>query len=173
MMTPVRGTDAPLLPYAKWKNNGSTIVGGNGMGDTCNSLNTPFGLYIDNVETVYAADSKNHRVIAFFSQPPSCKVVAGGHGPGKELNQLNQPTDVIMDRSTSMLVICDRFNLRVVRWPHLDGSRGDVLLSAIECFGLTMDDRGSLYVSNSDKNEVRRFKSGKQQGEIVAGGNGI
>ncbi|CAF4075997.1 unnamed protein product, partial [Rotaria sp. Silwood1] len=97
---------------------------------------------------------------------------AGGNGEGNALNQLNRPSDVILDRATDHLLVCDRQNKRVVRWPHHNGTRGELILSNIECYGLTMDDRGFLYVSVLDKNEVRRFKVGGSQGTVVAGGNG-
>jgi sugar lactone lactonase YvrE len=100
-------------------------------------------------------------------------VVAGGNGQGSALNQLDRPTDVIIDRSTKSLLICDRLNRRVVRWPHREGIHGNLVLSDIQCFGLTMDDRGFFYVSVMDKHEVRRFKLGESEGTLVAGGNGI
>ena len=39
--------------------------------------------------------------------------------------------------------------------------------------GLTMDDQGSLYVSDTEKHEVRRYdKGGDKKGIVVAGGHG-
>jgi sugar lactone lactonase YvrE len=42
----------------------------------------------------------------------------------------------------------------------------------MNCWGLTIDKTGSLYVSDCEKNEVRRWKGGQKNGTIVAGGNG-
>ncbi|CAF5165940.1 unnamed protein product, partial [Rotaria magnacalcarata] len=35
------------------------------------------------------------------------QVVAGGKGAGNGLNQLNGPTDVLIDKETDSLIICD------------------------------------------------------------------
>jgi len=35
-----------------------------------------------------------------------------------------------------------------------------------------MDDEGSLYVSDTERHEVRRYRPGKKYGTVVAGGNG-
>jgi hypothetical protein len=46
------------------------------------------------------------------------------------------------------------------------------IIEDIDCWGLTMDKNGSLYVSDFKKNEVRRWKRGNPNGTIVADGNG-
>ncbi len=170
-MTPIRGTDVPLLPQAQWSNNGTTVAGGGNRVDQFDQLDNPAGLYVDDDETIYVADFNNHRVVAWTNEKTSGQVVAGGNGQGSALNQLDRPTDVISDRSMKNLLICDSGNARVIRWFYLMGIRGEILLSNIRCFGLTMDARGFLYVSVMDKHEVRRFKLGESQGTVVAGGN--
>jgi sugar lactone lactonase YvrE len=87
------------------------------------------------------------------------------------MNQLRYPTDVIVDHKTDSLIICDSWNRRVVRWPRRNGANGQIIISDIACRYLTMDDNGDLYVSDSTKNEVRRWKIGDNQGTIVEGGN--
>ncbi|CAF4234016.1 unnamed protein product, partial [Rotaria sordida] len=44
------------------------------------------------------------------------QVVAGGRDQGNRLDQLNSPTDVLIDKETDSLIICDSMNQRVVRW---------------------------------------------------------
>ncbi|CAF4059943.1 unnamed protein product, partial [Rotaria sp. Silwood1] len=61
------------------------------------------------------------------------------------MNQLNEPSDVIIDRSTDTLLICDSGNERVMRWPRRGRIRGDIVLYGTACYGLAMDDRGFLY----------------------------
>ncbi|CAF1292728.1 unnamed protein product [Rotaria sordida] len=172
-VTPLRGTDVPLMQQARWSDNGTTVAGGHGNGEQLHQLNMPIGLYVDDDNTIYVADSVNHRVLAWSPNATTGQVVAGGNGKGSALNQLVEPRDVIMDRSTNKLLICDRGNRRVVSWPHRDGLRGDIVLSSIACFGLTMDDRWFLYVTITDTAEVLRFKLGESHGTVVAGGNGI
>ncbi|CAF4786125.1 unnamed protein product, partial [Rotaria magnacalcarata] len=67
------------------------------------------------------------------------QVVAGGKGEGNALNQLNYPTDVLIDKETDSLIICDRWNRRVVQWSRRSGTtQGEVLIDNIDCYGVAM-----------------------------------
>ncbi|CAF2235045.1 unnamed protein product [Rotaria magnacalcarata] len=101
------------------------------------------------------------------------QVVAGGNGQGNGLHQLDRPTDVLVDKETDSLIICDYGNHRVVRWSHRSGTtQGKILIDNIQCFGLAMDEQRNLYVSDTRKHEVRRYQLGEKNGTVVAGGNG-
>ncbi|CAF4162070.1 unnamed protein product [Rotaria sordida] len=101
------------------------------------------------------------------------QVVAGGNGYGNRLDQLSGPTDVLIDKETNSLIICDRMNERVVRWSHRSGTiQGEILIDNIRCWGLAMDNQRYLYISDTEKHEVRRYQIGDKNGTIVAGGNG-
>ncbi|CAF1301600.1 unnamed protein product [Rotaria sordida] len=101
------------------------------------------------------------------------QVVAGGNGEGKRLDQLYQPTDVLIDKETDSLIICDRKNRRVVRRSRRSGTtQGEILINNIDCRGLAMDDQRYLYISDVEKHEVRRYQIGDKNGTVVAGGNG-
>ncbi|CAF5009562.1 unnamed protein product [Rotaria sp. Silwood1] len=102
----------------------------------------------------------------------SGQVVAGGNGQGSGTHQLSNPLDVIVDKETDSLIICDYSNKRVVRWPRRNGTSGETIISNINCQGLTMNENGSLYVVDNGKHEVRRYRRGESQGTGVAGGNG-
>ncbi|CAF1432754.1 unnamed protein product [Rotaria sp. Silwood1] len=168
----MRGTDIRFSSQARWTVSGSIVAGGYGQGGELNQLSKPWGLYVDDDLTVYVADYSNHRIMAWSAGATSGQVLAGGKGQGNRLDQLDYPTDVIVDRSTDSLIICDRGNRRVIRWPRRGGTQGQILQSSIACWGLTMDHRGFLYVTDTGKQEVRRSKVGDSQGTIVAGGNG-
>ncbi|CAF4214120.1 unnamed protein product [Rotaria sordida] len=100
------------------------------------------------------------------------QVVAGGNGYGNRLDQLDHPTDVLIDKETDSLIICDGWNRRVVRWSRRSGTtQGEILIDNILCFGLAMDDRRYLYISDPNKHEVRRYQIGDKNRTIVAGGN--
>ncbi|CAF1206166.1 unnamed protein product [Didymodactylos carnosus] len=45
-------------------------------------------------------------------------------------------------------------------------------MSDIDCYGIAMDNDGFIYVVDSKKGEVWRWKKGERQSAIVAGGNG-
>ncbi|CAF4711544.1 unnamed protein product, partial [Rotaria sp. Silwood2] len=101
------------------------------------------------------------------------QVVAGDNGAERRLDQLNEPTDVLIDKETDSLIICDSENRRVVRWSRRSGTtQGEILIDNIDPWGLTMDDQRYLYISDYEKHEVRRYQIGDKNGTLVAGGNG-
>ncbi|CAF3681031.1 unnamed protein product [Rotaria sp. Silwood1] len=101
----------------------------------------------------------------------SGQVVAGGNGQGSGAHQLSSPFDVIVDKDTDSLIICDYSNKRVVRWSRRNARSGETIISNIECRSLKMDENGSLYVTDVAKSEVRRYPRGESEGTVVAGGN--
>jgi sugar lactone lactonase YvrE len=129
-------------------------------------------LYIDDDQTIYIADTCNHRIIEWKWNATSGQVVAGGNEKGNEGHQLSYPHDVIVDKERDNLIICDSGNRRVVRWPRRNGTSGETIISNINCIRLIMDENGSLYIIDDEKHEVRRYRRGESQGTVVAGGNG-
>ena len=159
--------------YTQWKQHGITVAGGNGRGDQLNQLKYPEGLSIDNErQSIYIADCFNHRIVEWKVNAKCGQVIAGGNGLGNQMNQLYYPTDVIVDTKNNSLIICDRDNRRIVEWSRQNGTKiGQILISDIDCYSITMDKNGYIYVSDY-KDEVRRWKRGETNGIIVAGGNG-
>ncbi|CAF1585974.1 unnamed protein product [Rotaria sp. Silwood1] len=158
---------------ARWAQNGTTVAGSHEHGDASNQLNSPWGVFVDDDQTMVITDMWNHRIIQWKMGDTNGQVVAGGHGSGKQLDQLNRPFDVLIDKKTDSLVICDRDNRRVVRWSRLNvTTQGEILLDNIRCWGLAMDDHRYLYVSDDEKHEVRRYHMEDKNGILVAGGNG-
>ncbi|CAF2163745.1 unnamed protein product [Rotaria magnacalcarata] len=157
---------------AKWTQNGVTVAGGNGEGGATNQLQYPFGLFVDDDQTVVIADFRNHRIMQWKNgDTTNGQVVAGGKGAGNGSHQLNGPSDVLIDKETDSLIICD--DKRVVRWSRRSGTKqGEVLIDSITCVGLAMDEHGYLYVSDVSKHEVRRYQLGEKNGTLMAGGNG-
>ncbi|CAF1084861.1 unnamed protein product [Adineta steineri] len=156
----------------KWKQNGLTVIGGNVGDKKLNQLYFPQGIYIDNDDLIYIADYENHRIVEWKSNMNISRTIAGGNGQGNRIDQINSPTDVIVDKSNDCLLICDAGNRRVVRWSRRINIHQETIINDIDCIGLTMDNKGDIYVSDCLKNEVRRWKQGDIDGTIVAGGNG-
>ncbi|CAF1164781.1 unnamed protein product, partial [Rotaria magnacalcarata] len=159
---------------AKWKQNGVTVAGGNGRGNATNKLNLPFGLFVDDDQTVVIADFGDHRIMQWKNgDTTNGQVVAGGNGYGNGLHQLNSPSDVLIDKETDSLIICDWGNHRVLRWSRRSGTtQGEILIDNINCYGLAMHEQRYLYVADTGKNEVRRYQFGEKNGTLVAGGSG-
>ncbi|CAF3708283.1 unnamed protein product [Rotaria socialis] len=159
---------------ATWAQKGMTIAGGNGDGDATNQLTRPFGLFVDDDQTVVIADYRNHRITQWKNgNTTNGQVVAGGKGAGDGLHQLDRPTDVLIDKETDSLIICDYGNRRVVRWSRHSGTtQGEILIDNITCHAVALDDQRYLYVSDIGKHEVRRYQLGDKNDTLVAGGNG-
>ncbi|CAF1005671.1 unnamed protein product [Rotaria sp. Silwood1] len=169
---PLRGSSIDIHPNARWQQNGITVAGGNRQGNGINQLSDPLGLYVDDDQTVYVADQSNHRIVEWKRGATSGQVVVGGDGQRSGDHRLEDPTDVIIDKERDSLIICDVSNGRVVRWPRRNGTSGETIISNIYCLGLTIDENGSLYVTDVGKDEVRRYRRGESQGTVIAGGNG-
>ena len=137
-----------------------------------NQLNGPYGLSVDDDQNIYIADHYGARIVEWERNALSGRIVAGGNGEGNRMDQLYYPSDVVIDKTTDTLIICDSMNRRVVRWPRLGGQLGQTVVSNISCWGLAMDDKRSLYIADYRAQEVRRWAVGDTSGEVVAGGNG-
>ncbi|CAF2177405.1 unnamed protein product, partial [Rotaria magnacalcarata] len=111
------------------KQNGVTIAGGHGQGDVTNQLDYPWGLFVEDDQTVIIADRENHRIMQWKNgATTNGQVVAGGKGAGNGLHQLKWPTDALIDKETDSLIICDWGNQRVVRWSRRSGTtQGEIL----------------------------------------------
>lgn len=64
---------------------------------------------------IIIADWRNHRIVEWRKDESEGRIVAGGNGEGERLDQLSRPTDVVVDKQTGSLIICDRGNERVLR----------------------------------------------------------
>ena len=159
---------------ARWLQNGVTVAGGNGRGDAVNQLYFPGGLDIDDDnQSIVIADYGNHRIVEWKIGASHGKVIAGGRGQGDRLDQLNRPSDVLIDKETNSLFIADHANRRVVRWSRRqETTQGEVIIDNVVCYGLAIDHQRYLYVSDIEKNEVRRYTIGDKNSIVVAGGNG-
>ena len=163
-----------LSTLMKWKQNGMTIVAGNGRGNQLNQLHLPMGFYIDDDDdnnlTIYIADANNNRIMEWKSNGTSGRIVAGGNGYGNQLNQLDEPTDVIVDRSTDSIIICDKRNHRIMRWHRQNTITGEILLINFQCQELAADNAGYFYASSINMYEIRRWKGSANNVETVADG---
>ncbi|CAF3920693.1 unnamed protein product [Rotaria magnacalcarata] len=161
-----------ITTKSQWTESAITIAGGYGKGNGLNQLNKPCGIYVDDDHTVFIADTDNHRIVEWQIGKKTGKIVAGGNGAGNRIDQLNQPTNVVLDNETNSLIICDCGNQRVLRWPRRHQASGEILIGNINCCGLAIDVHGFLYVSDTRKDEVKRFRIGESRGTKVAGSAG-
>ncbi|CAF4489808.1 unnamed protein product, partial [Rotaria sp. Silwood2] len=164
----------PYIPSkATWGKDGEMVAGRNESGSELNQLHGPHGLYITDDETILIADRWNHRIVQWKGNAKRAQLVAGGTGFGNRNDQLNGPTDVVVDKMTDTLIICDSCNRRVMRWSHRSGTNSEeTLIDNIDCWGLAIDNERYLYVSDWKNNQVIRIRMGTSKRTVVAGGNG-
>lgn len=137
-----------------------------------NQLSSPIGIYIDDDEQeIYVADCWNDRVVKWKFGAQQGEILAGGNGRGDRIDQLNRPTDVVLDKTTRSLIICDRENRRIVRWSMTNAQDQQILVSDVDCRGLVINKNGDLFACDSKRHVVRRWGKGDSSGTIVAGGN--
>ncbi len=110
----------------------------------------------DDHQCIYITEYHNNRIVRWKFGAKIGQVVAGGNGYEYQMNRLSYPTDVTVDKKNDSLIICDANSKRVVRWPRHNPINKQTIISDIDCSGLTMDNNGDLYVSDSEKHEVRR-----------------
>ncbi|CAF0856002.1 unnamed protein product [Adineta steineri] len=166
---------APVIidKNTKWKQSASTVAGGHGQGHELNQLNHPQGFYVDDDDdSIYIADTNNHRIVQWKFGVNNGEIVAGKKGNGNGIDQLHTPMDVILNKEKKYLIICDMGNYRVIKWSRQNSQDQEILISSTFCWGLAIDNNGDLYISNWMNDEVRRWEEGDTEGTVVAGGNG-
>jgi hypothetical protein len=99
-----------VTPNARWPQHGITVAGGYGWGSGFQELWSPRGLVVDDEDTVFIADSGNHRIVAWKKGDNEGHIVAGDQGYGSGLHRLSYPTDVFISNDTKSLIICDTWN---------------------------------------------------------------
>ena len=169
--------------FSKWEQDGKTVAGGNGDGSAINQLSAPLGIYVDQKKNIYIADRLNHRIVKWKPNENQGTIVAGENQTpapisggvlmnGNRTDRLYRPSDVIVDEQTNSIIIAENGNRRVIQW--FNESRQEYLIANIRCSGMAKDKYGFLYVSDTEKSEVRRWKMGEfngKEGTLVAGGN--
>lgn len=153
---------------AQWLQNGDTVAGGKGEGSNMNQLKNPHGIFVDDAGNILIADWWNHRIVEWDVGATNGRILAGKNS--KEY-ALSTPMDLLVCKETHCLIISQK--QKVIRLPYDDPIRQpEILIDNISCWGVAMDDKECLYVSDTDKHEVRRYQKGDKKGSIVAGGRG-
>ena len=130
------------------------------------STQCPFRLFLDNNQFLYIVEWSNHSVTKWNLGNTVDHIAADGNGQGSRNDQLNYPVGIVVDRGRDSLFIGDAGNKRLVRW-SLQGARsGKTIISGVGSTGLTMDEQGFLYVSDWNRQEVRRWGFGDSQGTL-------
>jgi len=157
-----------IIKFTPDGSNMTVLVNNNGVGLAADQFNAPFGIFIDNDQTLYVADKENHRVQMWPSGTTSGITVAGISGSaGSSLMRLNGPSAVVVDNN-GFIYIADSRNHRIVKWT-MNYTAGGVCV--VGCSGssgkgstyftnprdLKFDPSGNLYVADQGNHRIQKF----------------
>ncbi|CAF4760564.1 unnamed protein product [Rotaria sp. Silwood1] len=164
-------TDSDYSRVVKfYPNNGIGVIlaGNSGAGSAADQLQGSYGNFIDGNDTLYVADSGNHRVQMWPAGATNGTTIAGiTNTPGSGLLRLKSPMQVIVDNN-GYYFIADSGNNRIVKWISNYAAGGTCIVGCTGSVGnasnqlntprdLKFDASGNLYVSDRDNNRVQKF----------------
>ena len=184
--TSVYVLDALNYRIQMWPRNGSNATTVAGMtGSVGNASNTTtfgysYGIYVDNVGSVYVSDQSNHRVLRY---PPASVsgtsgiVVAGTGISGSAPSQLNAPSRIFVDDART-IYIADSANHRIQRWTY--GACSGVTVAGTGTSGSTtsqlnfpvsviVDTNQIMYIGDQGNNRIHRWTVGDCSGQCLVG----
>jgi len=177
-------SDALNHRVQKWAKGSSyaVTVAGNASGNSGNdstTLNTPGGIYVDNIGNIYIADGLNHRVQKWAPGASYGITVAGIGSPGTNSSSLYIPTSVFVDDS-SYIYVSDYMNNRVQKWApsassgvtvagDANGSSGNDSTTLNGPIGLYVDTALNIYLADSKNNRVQKWANNTAYGNTIAG----
>ncbi len=149
----------------KWLDDGtlmSVIVAGkNYSGFALDTLNSPYGVFIDINFDLYVADCGNNRVQLFHLGQLNASTIAGTGSP--DFMTLLCPTAVVLD-ADNYLFIVDSGNNRII------GSSLAGFRCVVGCFGsgsapnqlsspqsMSFDSYGNIFVVDTNNNRIQKF----------------
>ncbi|CAF0803637.1 unnamed protein product [Adineta steineri] len=148
-----------------------TVAKGNEDGQKSNQISDPQGIFFDNDKSLYIVDYSNDHIVRWKLNSNTGQIIEADRN-GNENNQLNLPRDIIFEKENNSFIISDFENKQVIRYFDQNQTNQQIIISNIYCFGLAIDKNGYIYVSDWMNHEVRRWKQGDENGELVAGGHG-
>lgn len=124
----------------------------NSGGATPEQLNFPSGFAFDKEGRLFVADTNNHRIQCFLPGETSGVTVAGSASgaEGTSLRELNMPTGICIDPRDNSMLVTDRMNSRLLRFPA-DGGQAEEIVGADQLsrpWGICQGEDGSIYVSD-------------------------
>ncbi|CAF5156791.1 unnamed protein product, partial [Rotaria sp. Silwood1] len=94
-----------IMKWEEGATQGIVVAGGEGEGNSLTQLNHPHGIVVDQLDTVYVADSWNNRIMRWPKGATQGAVIIGGNGEGSQSNQLNGPVGLSFDRHGNLYVV--------------------------------------------------------------------
>ncbi|CAF1039890.1 unnamed protein product [Adineta steineri] len=152
----------------RWESPSTGIIVCGSNGTRSDQFYSPFGLFVDtiNSNTIYVADTFNHRVQMWLQGATNGTTIAGQTSVcGSGLNQLCNPESVIVD-TNGYIYIADNTFCRIMRWKI--GSTSGTMIAGDSIFGslpnqlyypynIKFDPNGALIIADTYNNRVQKF----------------
>lgn len=135
-------------------------------------LSSPRGLALGVNGSIYVADGGNNRVVVFDSTGACLsRIGTAGSGEGRFLDPIDLATEgrnlYVLEEGNERVQIFDRYE--TFREVILSRERGEIGV----CSALTVDPFGRVYLSDTEGDLVRVFRSYSGEEELVIGGYGV
>jgi len=122
----------------KWKQNATTVAGGNERGEKLNQFDHPHGIFINHhQQSIYVADWGNHRIVTWkLAKNNKESIPVNFDAYGSKIYQLYGSVIVIVDENSKFLIISDIQNERIVRWSLQNQQDKQIVIPNVKCYGL-------------------------------------
>ncbi|CAF1388979.1 unnamed protein product [Didymodactylos carnosus] len=171
----------------KWvigASSGTTVAGDTtgANGSALNTLSLPYGVFVDQSQNVYVADTGNYRIMYWGNGMSTGSMVAGTGAYGNGSNELGGCEGIYVDSSGTMY-ITDFNNHRVVKWTA-GAATGSVAAGGNGIsntttqlgfpWGIAVDTTNSaMYIANWGLYSISKWSFGATSGSTYAGTAGI
>jgi hypothetical protein len=127
-------------------------------------LNFPSGIAFDDSGALYVTDTNNHRIQRFLPGQKTATTIAGSilGQPGAGKGELNMPTGISIDPRDGSILVTDRMNARVLRFPSGGGQHGEQIIGAehlLRPWGICQEHDGTIYVSDERRAVVLKIEA--------------
>ncbi|CAF1373626.1 unnamed protein product [Rotaria sp. Silwood1] len=172
-----RTTTSPLSPKPKgnicstatWAQHGITIIGGTSYEGPSVDLDFPQGMFIDENQTIYIADTGNHRVIKWKQDASSVEIITDGNDK-ENINTCgsNKPFDVVVDKNGTIYIAYLTIN-QVQKWIR-GADRGETMINIHSPLSIAIDNEESIYVSSMSSSKLKKYRKGVTYGQVLMSG---
>ncbi|CAF1469425.1 unnamed protein product [Rotaria sp. Silwood1] len=103
------------MQWVEGAKQGIVVAGDQGEGNGLTQLSCPYGVVVDQLDSVYVTDAGNDRIMRWPNGAKQGSVIVGVNGGGGQSNQLNVPIGLSFDRHGNLYVV-DCGNHRVQKF---------------------------------------------------------
>ena len=138
----------------KWTSGTTAVVAGSEL----NSLNHPWGIFVDINLDLYVADFGNNR-IQLFRRNQRNGITVAGNGSEPLTIELNSPTGIVLDGDRHLFIV-DQGNNRIIGSDE-NGFHciNDKLSSPVT---MSFDSYGNIYVTDRDNHRIQKMSLSKK-----------